>query len=325
MYNIAILSYLALSGSTMNKMWRRTADPGLGAKYSTRTKRLINKDGSFNIVKRGSQPRLYDAYQYLSNVSVGRLLLYILGFYLLINILFALLYLWCGVEKLHGVDPNLPPFLNAFFFSVQTFTTVGYGVLSPHGIATNLVVTVEALLGWVGFAIITGLAYGRFSKPNIRILYSNFALITPVGEKQVLQFRLANKRNNVLMDLKAKVMLTVQDENFEHHYFNLQLEQATQRFFPLSWTIRHQIDSRSPLYKVTPEQLEKQNAEILVLVKGYDEGFGNIIYSRFSYRYNEIRWNERFKKAFETDEVGNTIFNLLRLHETEPVEKAPPA
>ncbi|MBC5994928.1 ion channel [Pontibacter cellulosilyticus] len=301
-------------------MWRQTVDPGLGEKYNSRTKRLINKDGTFNIVKRGSEPRLYDAYQYLSNVSVGKLLLIILSFYLLINVMFALLYVGCGVENLHGVDPNLPPFLNAFFFSVQTFTTVGYGVLSPHGMAVNLIVTLESLLGWVGFAIITGLVYGRFAKPNVRILYSNHALITPTTEGKILQFRLANKRNNMLMELEAKVILMVQDVNYVRHYYNLKLEQSSKHFFPLNWTIVHHIDKDSPLHGLTPKQLEKQRAEVLVLIKGYDDAFGHHIHSRFSYLYDEILWNVRFKKPYDADDTGEIIFNLLQLHETEPVE-----
>jgi len=300
-------------------MWKRTIDPGLGKKYNHRTKRLINKDGSFNIVKRGSEPRLYDIYQYLINVSHGRLALFVIGFYLLINLFFALLYVGCGVENLHGIDPRLPPFLNAFFFSVQTFTTVGYGVLSPHGLATNLVVTLEALLGWVGFAIITGVVFSRFSTPNVRILYSNHAVIAPYGEGRSLQFRLANKRNNMLMEMEAKVLLMVQDTDGDRHYYNLKLEQSSLHFFPINWTVVHPIDADSPLHNVSLRQLEEQQAEVLVLIKGYDEAFGQFIHSRFSYRYDEILWNTRFRKVYEADAEGETIFNLLRLHETEPV------
>lgn len=243
-------------------MFGRTIDLGLGRKYAGRTKRLMNKDGSFNIVKRGSQPRLYDTYQYLNSLSVERLSVLILVIYLFINILFALLYLWCGVENLHGIDPDLPPFLNAFFFSVQTFTTVGYGVLSPYGVAVNLVVTIEAFLGWVGFAIITGVVFSRFSKPNVRILYSDNAVITPHGEGKTLEFRLANKRNNMLMEMEARVLLMVQDEKFERHYYNLKLEQASLHFFPLNWTIVHHIDEDSPLYNRTPAELEDRKSVV---------------------------------------------------------------
>ncbi|MFD2513822.1 ion channel [Pontibacter locisalis] len=304
----------------MRKFWGRSIDPGLGEKYNSWTKRMLNKDGTFNIVKRGSELRLYDAYQYLSYVSVARLSLIVLGFYLLINLLFAILYLGAGVENLHGVDPNLPPFWNAFFFSVQTFTTVGYGILSPHGMLVNLIVTLESLLGWVGFAIITGVVYGRFSKPNVRILYSNNALITPVEGGKVLQFRLANKRNSMLMEMEVKVLLTVQDATYERHYYNLKLEQSSQHFFPLSWTVVHPISKESPLFNITPGQLEEQRAEVLVLVKGYDEAFGHHIHSRFSYRYDELLWNARFKKAYTVDETGEIVFSLLKLHETEPVK-----
>lgn len=300
-------------------MFGRTIDPGLGKKYTGRTKRLINKDGSFNIEKRGRQLRLYDTYQYLNRISVKRLAVLILVVYLLINTLFALLYLLCGIENLHGAEPELHPFLNAFFFSVQTFTTVGYGVMAPEGLATNLVVTLESLLGWVGFAVITGVVFGRFSKPNERILYSNNAVITPGAEVKKLQFRLANKRSNVLMEMEAKVMLMIQDARFNRHYYNLKLEQSSLHFFPLDWTITHQIDKDSPLYNITQQQMEERRAEVLILIKGYDEAFGQSIHSRFSYTYDEILWDTRFKKAYDSDAEGDIILNLSRLHDTEQV------
>lgn len=302
-------------------MRRQTRDLGLGEKYNSRTKRLINKDGSFNIVKLGRELRLYDAYQYLKNISVERLSFLLLCFYLLINVLFALLYLWCGVENLHGIDPDLSPFLNAFFFSVHTFTTVGYGTLSPHGMAMNLVVTLEAFMGWVGFAIMTGVVFSRFSKPHVRILYSNNAVIVPHEGKKSLRFRLANKRNSVLLEMEARVMLMVQDASFNRHYYNLKLEQSALYFFPLSWDIVHHIDEESPLYNVTPKELEEKRAEVLILIKGYDEAFGQTVHSRFSYRFNEILWNARFKEVYNTDAEGEVVLNLLKLHETEPVNE----
>ncbi|MCX2742075.1 ion channel [Pontibacter anaerobius] len=300
-------------------MFGRTIDLGLGRKYTGKTKRLINKDGSFNIVKRGREMRLYDTYQYLSRVSTERLALFILATYLLINLLFAFVYVWCGVENLRGTDPSLYPFLNAFFFSVQTFTTVGYGVMAPQGLAVNLVVTLESLLGWVGFAIIAGVVFSRFSKPNVRILYSNNAVITPGNGVNRLQFRLANKRNNVLMEMEARVMLMMQDVHYDRHYYNLKLEQSSLHFFPLDWTLAHQIDQDSPLYNIGQQQLEERRAEVLISIKGFDETFGQVIHSRFSYTFDEILWNARFKKAYDTDAEGEIILNLTRLHETERI------
>lgn len=295
-------------------------DPGFGENYNRSTKRLINKDGSFNIQKRGFRIKLHDLYQYLKDVSVGWLALLVLGSYLLINVFFALLYLWCGIENLHGTDPELSPFLNAFFFSVHTFTTVGYGMPSPHGLAVNLVVTLEALTGWVGFAIITGVVFSRFSKPNARILYSDNAIITPHKDGDSLQFRIANKRSNVLIEMEARVMLMVHDKNHNRHYFNLPLERSSLHFFPLNWTIVHPIDTASPMYNLKPADLLEQEAEILILVKGFDETFGQEIHSRFSYRYDEICWNVRFKKAYEISDDGETIFYLARLHELEALD-----
>ncbi|WP_347157420.1 ion channel [Pontibacter chitinilyticus] len=299
----------------------QTIDPGLGEKYTGKTKRLINKDGSFNIQKYGFKAGLNDAYQLLTDMPIGWLLLTLTGLYLLVNCAFALLYLWFGIAHLGEPDRSLPPFLHAFFFSVQTFTTVGYGVLSPHGLATNLVVTVEALTGWIGFAIITGLVYRRFSQPVARILYSRNAIIAPYQGGWSLQFRIANMRRNVLMEMEARVMLILHDTHtFNRRYYNLKLERSSIYLFPLNWTIVHPIDEDSPLYNTTPEGLAAQEAEVLIMIKGFDETFAQQVRSRFSYRFDEVEWNVRFRPAYQTDPEGEVILDLERLHETEAVE-----
>lgn len=301
-------------------MWKQPVDPGFGEDYSRQTKRLINKDGTFNTYKSGIQVKAYDLYQHLANMSNFSFMATLLFFYLGLNAFFAGLYMWFGIENLHEADPALSPFANAFFFSVQTFTTVGYGVLAPQGLATNLVVTLESLLGWVGFAIITGLVYKRFSRPKARILYSNDAIVAPYQEGMSLQFRVANKRNNLLMEMEVKVVLMMHDpESYRRQYFNLKLERSSIQFFPLNWTIVHPIDEESPLWQATPEALEAQEAEILILLKGYDDTFGQRVHSSFSYRYDEIKWNVRFKKVYETNDAGDVILDLYKLHETEPI------
>ncbi|MFD2246535.1 ion channel [Pontibacter ruber] len=301
-------------------MREQTVDPGLGEKYTGRTKRLINKDGTFNITKRGGHFSIHDTFQFLAGMKTWKLMLTLIVLYLLLNVVFALLYLWSGIENLHRTDPELSPFLNAFFFSVQTFTTVGYGVLAPQGHVTNLLATLESMLGWIGFAIMTGLIYRRFSQPRARILYSNTAIITPYGEGMSLQFRVANMRSNVLMEMKAKVLLMLHEpETFNRRYFELKLERSSVQFFPLNWTIVHPIEESSPLHQVTQEEFVQKEGEILILISGYDDTFGQQIHSRFSYRFHEIEWGVRFQMAYEVNEQGETILNLHRLHSTEPV------
>lgn len=297
-------------------------DPGLGEKFSGKTKRALNTDGSFNVKRRnlGFNPK--DLYLFLLNLSWPKFLIVVILSNILINLFFASLYAIVGIDHLrNAVDNNpLDTYLNAFFFSEQTLTTVGYGGIVPMGFWTNLIAATEAMTGLLGFALATGLLYGRFSRPSARILYSKNAIITPYKDITALMFRIANSRHNNLMELDASLMFVYTDkETLNRRYIDMKLERNFVYFFPLSWTIVHPIDEDSPFYNKTEKELSAMNAEILILIKGFDDTFSQVVHSRYSYISDEILRGYKFQKAFKANDDGEIIFDLNDIHKIEPV------
>jgi len=280
-------------------------DLGFGSVVSRESQqRLLNRDGSFNVQRRGlgfwSSFSLYHA---LLTISWWRFSLIFVGWYFVANALFALAYLACGPEALAGSMLGLEkhPFLRAFFFSVETLSTIGYGNVTPTGVAANLVVTVEALAGLMGFAIVTGLLFARFARPTAKVAFSRHAVIAPYREITALEFRVANVRSNELIEVSAKVMFS----RFEdvdgvrtRRYYPLTLERDNVVFLPLTWTVVHPIDETSPLRGETAESLRSSQAEFLVLLKAFDEIFSTIVQTRTSYITDEVVWGARFANAF---------------------------
>lgn len=306
-------------------MYRQVNDPGFGEKYFNRTKRIINKDGSFNVKRTHSGFNVSDIYHYLITINWTTFLLLLSGAFILINIIFAFLYSFVGTHNPDVQAGSSFPlvFLNSFFFSVQTFTTVGYGGILPGNIVSNLVASFEAMTGLMGFALATGLLYGRFSKPSSKIVFSENAIIAPFKEGKSLQFRIANKRSNVVMNLEARLLLMLIDKSdgqYTRRYYNLNLDLPFISFFPLSWTIVHPINDESPLNGKTSKELEDMDAEILILIKGFDESFNQDVHIRYSYRFDEIIWNAKYKRAFATDENGEVILQLDQIHDYELLE-----
>jgi len=193
---------------------------------------------------------------------------------------------------------------------------VGYGSISPKGTAANILAALEALSGLMGFAIATGLLYGRFSKPTAKIGFSQTMLIAPYQEGTSLQFRVVNQRANILMELEAKVLLmTVEGATGQptRKYQPLNLERSSVYFFPLTWTVVHPIDPESPLYGKTAEDLALLQAEVLILIKGFDDTFSQTVHTRYSYRYDEIVWGARFTPAFRIDDDGDMVLDVDRV------------
>ena len=307
-------------------MRKQVNDPvGLGEKYSSTTKRVVNKDGTFNVERKGTSFSFRDAYQYLINLSWTKFFVFILLFYFLTNLVFAVLYYLHGsaylVEIKNGNDAAT--FFNAFFFSVQTFTTVGYGKIAPVGLYSNIIASFEAMTGLMSFALITGLLYGRFSRPSTRILYSKNAVISPYNGINALMFKIANQRRNNLMELEASMLLVLinkAENNFNRQYFNLKLERTGVYFFPLTWTIVHPIDDDSPFKGLKIEDLKAMSAEILILIKGFDDTFSQTVHSRFSYTIDEIVWGAKFTPSFNIEDKGEIIFDLNNIHNYELAE-----
>jgi inward rectifier potassium channel len=299
-------------------MKKESFDPGLTTQFSGEVRRTINADGSFNVRRQGLRWRDANPYLMLIDTTWTRFLLVVLAGFLTINVIFACLYLLNGIEYLRGLESDMGPFANAFFFSVHTLTTVGYGNVYPEGTWANVISSVEAATGLMAFAIATGLLYGRFSRPSARIVYSKNALMAPYQDGTSLQFRVTNARTNVLMNMEARVLLmTVESTNGElkRNFIDLPLERRNVYFFPLTWTIVHPIDSASPFFGKTAEDLAKQSAEMMILIQGFDDTFSQVVHSRYSYRHDEVVWGARFIPAFKVSPKGDMVVEVDRINE----------
>ncbi len=293
-------------------------DPGLTQQFLSPVTRMINPDGSFNVRRRGVTWRDFHPYLQLVNMSWFSFFATLFSGFLLVNTLFASLYYAIGTVQLQGISSPTPAgrFLETFFFSSQTLTTVGYGGISPKGIEANALAALEAMCGVLGFAVATGLLFGRVSRPSARIGFSRHMLVVPYGDGQSLQFRVVNRRSNSLLELEASVILmTVEpsDGGHKRHYQVLKLERQKVIFFPLTWTVVHPIDSDSPLSGMTEDEWKRRQAEILILIKAYDDTFSQTVLARHSYRHDELLWGKRFAPAFYVDADGNLVLEVNRL------------
>ncbi len=301
----------------------RASDPGIGQSFSQRTtQKTINPDGSFNVKRIGTNSLLIDIYHYLLQITWGRFMLISMLFYLSMNVLFASIYFLIGIEHLNGAntDNTATSFLSAFFFSAQTFTTVGYGGISPKGILTSFVAAGEALVGLMSFAIITGLVYGRFSRPTAKIQFSKKTLISPYEDGRGLMFRIANKRRSEIIELSATVMMVSTDKTgagYSRNFDRLELEVDAIKFLPMNWTIVHPIDEKSPLFEKDKDWCEDHDVEFLVLIQAFDDSFGQTVYSRYSYKWSDVFWGAKFVKPFYVNDEGMVVMDLNKLDDFE--------
>jgi inward rectifier potassium channel len=299
-------------------------DLGFGAKIPTRNARLLNHDGSFNVERKGVPLHVaLNFYHLLTSIGWTAFILVVLGGYLAVNTAFSLVYMALGVEHLvgHTGVSEADGFFDAFFFSAQTLTTVGYGRISPDGVATSMVAALESLAGLMGFALATGLLYSRFARARSRLLFSQSALIAPYRGGTAFMFRFANARNNQLIETEAEVSLSwVDPRTGTRNFLELPLERSRIQFFPLSWTIVHPIDEASPLRGMTAEDFRNGDGEFFVHIKAYDDAFGQTVYVRHSYRFDEIVYGAKFAFIFERSPTGGTTLDLRRLNEHAPAD-----
>lgn len=299
-------------------MQKPSFDPGLTQQYSGTLRRAINKDGSFNVDRRGGSWRNIHPYLHLINAGWPAFLGIVCLAYLIVNTLFALIYFGLDPAQVQGTESSrgFSRFLNDFFFSAHTLTTVGYGNLAPVGVAGNSVAAFEALVGLMGFALATGVLFGRVSKPSAKIGFSEKILIAPYQDRTSLQFRIVNLRSNVLIELSAIVtLMTVENSGgkLTRQFRVLPLERDGVFFFPLTWTIVHPIDESSPLFGKTAQELERTQAEVLILIKGFDDTFSQTVNARYSYRYDEMAWGAKFNTAFHIDDGGHMVLDIDRV------------
>lgn len=311
----------------MKKGTKRIADPGFGEKVGGRTQRLINKDGSFNVISDTSRFAGHNMYQYLLEINFSTFLMYALSGFILLSGMFAVVYYIVGPETLSGLRDTreLHSFLDCFYFSTQTFTTVGYGAIAPQTPLTSAIAAFEAFIGLLFFAVATGLLYSRFSQPKSKLLFSNNAIIAPFNNGTALMFRVANMRRNTLMEMSARVILVMRNKDNDdtnRNFYNLDLQLERVVFLPLTWTLVHPITEESPLYGMTKEELIERDGEIMILISGFDDTFNQTVHSRYSYVAHEFIWNARFIRAFNINDKGKVKIKLNDIHNYELIEPA---
>jgi len=299
-------------------------DLGFGSVVSRRSReRLLNRDGSFNVRREGlGFFQSLSVYHWLLDLTWPRFLAVLTGVFLAVNLVFATGYFLIGPSALQGIEATsgTARFLGDFFFSVQTFATIGYGGIAPARTAANVLVVLEAATGLLLVALGTGISFARFARPRARILFSERAIVAPYLGGTAFMFRIANARRNELTEVRARVLLTWRRPSGDREYRALRLERDSVLFFPLSWTVVHPIDERSPLAGKTSEDLTASSAEFLVLLSGIDETFAQEVHARSSYRPEEIEWGARFLDLFNPpDEDGGISIDVGRLSEIERV------
>ncbi|MFZ1676454.1 MAG: ion channel [Saprospiraceae bacterium] len=302
-----------------NKPENKGDDFGFTNQANPNTKRIINKDGSFNLVRVGEKRSLFHN---LVTMGWWKFFAIVFSSYIFINTIFAFIYMMVdsvgiGMTQDYQVKNH---FLVSYFFSAQTMTTVGYGSLYPLTGVVSVVASVEALIGLMSFAIFTGLMYGRFSKPSHGIRFSKNILYTPYKEGFALMFRIANERDHNLTELETRVLMNIiveENGRSNRKYQNLIVENAKITYFPMNWTIVHYIDDSSPLYGWTAEDYIASQMELLVMIKGYNETAAQSIHAKSSYHGSEITWNAKFKLPYYFREDGVTVFELDKIDDFE--------
>lgn len=304
-----------------------TQDLGFGSVVAAESReRLLNQDGTFNVKRTGlSYLSSLNLYHTLLSMKWRTFLGLLLLLYFLSNVVFGLAYAVLGAESL--VDSSSTPtenlFIRGFFFSVQTFATIGYGTIHPVGIVPNLLVTIESYYSLIANALITGVVFARFARPTARVHYSKVAVIAPYQDITGLMFRLVNARSSQLIEVEAKVMFArFVNENGKivRRFDLLELERKSVAFFPLAWTVVHPINDNSPLKSMTAEDLKNADAEILILLTATDETFAAVVHTRSSYKHEEIKFGHKFVSIYNKVENGETIsINIKKLSKIEKV------
>ena len=272
-------------------------------------RRLIERDGSFTGRREGFPPLSYlNGYHAMLTMTWPKFLGIVTLVYVGMNALFAALYLLCGPGALGGlsVEQMGGRFLRAFFFSVETYATIGYGNIYPASVAANWLMTVESIISILAVALLTGLVFARFARPTAALLFSDVAVIAPYQGKSGFMFRITNARSNQLMELEAKVQFTHLDGK-GRCYTQLKLERTKVVFFPLSWTIVHPIDESSPMFGFTHDELVRTDAEFLILISGSDETFAQTVHARSSYKPEEIVVGKKFASMYNPVAKDGTI------------------
>ncbi len=301
-------------------------DTGFGSNPESYGGRFVNRDGSINVRKTGIPfVQGFSLFNKMLSMKPGRFFGTLLLFYLLANLFFTFIYFFIGKTQFQGIiaggDGAL--FKELFFFSTETFTTVGYGRVNPVGDAANMVAAMESMLGFLSFAVATGLMYGRFSKPKANLMFSKEALVSPYLDGTGLMFRfVAYKQNHTLTSVEVKVttaMITEVNGKASYQFYQLDLERSRVDSLPMNFTVVHPITDKSPLYNLTIDDMKKADVEIYVLVRAYDDVYSNQVQQRTSYTFDEIIFGRKFVSMYHESEDGKTtIVEIDRIDEHKP-------
>jgi inward rectifier potassium channel len=316
-----------MAASKINPESTANPDTGLGAQAGSIGGRFINRDGSFNIQKTGV-PLLkrISIYSHMLELSWLHFILVIVLFYILANLLFTTIYILVGLEQLQGyvATTGWGKIKETFFFSTQSFTTVGYGRINPVGEGANIVSSIETMSGWLFFAIVAGLSYGRFIRPKAHISFSEKALIAPYKNGVGLMFRMVPYKSlHQLTDAKVSLnisLLLPEEGDDGYKFYQLKVERSRIEMFNMNWTVVHPLDEESPLYHFTKQDLEVSDFELMVQVSGFDFIYSNQVLQRTSYTYNELVWGAKFSSMYHQSADGKTT--VLQLDRLSKYEKA---
>jgi inward rectifier potassium channel len=290
----------------------------------------MNKDGTFRVSRDGGIAGLSEGFVALVTMPPVRLVATFVAIYLSMNLLFGSIYMALGVEQLGNA--NLSSFggrwMSAIGMSIQTLTTVGYGSLYPATPATWLIAAVEGVFGIIGFSMIAAVIFARFAKPTTRLAFSTQALLAPFKDGWSLQIRLANRRDTLLVEVEARLLLAMADADGRQErlsYYTLPLQIDRISFLPLSWTVVHPITAGSPLAGMSKDDLVARRAELLLILKGVDEAYMQTVIARHSFRYDEIVWGGRFVRAYGV-EGGEARLYLSKIsdYQAEPAPERLP-
>jgi inward rectifier potassium channel len=316
--------------STISKKFHSKSidNSGFGSNSNVEGGRLTNKDGSINLRKTGTSFfKRYSLYHVLIRLPRIRFLLLVFTFYTVINVFFAFLYVLVGVDKLEGTQHSSSFFVQywqAFFFSSQTLTTVGYGHVAPTGLIANSLASIESFAGIMAFALVTGLFYARFSRPRAHLLFSKNLLLTPYKDGNAFMLRVASQKNNHLTDAEAQVTTAFHiEENGKRvtRFYPLILEISRVNSLALSWTIVHYIDEKSPFWGFSEQDLRDANIEVMITIKAFDDHYSNLVQQRTSYAASEIIYGAKFIPAFARSEDGShTILELDKINAFIPAD-----
>lgn len=305
--------------------FNRAHSSGFDVDTGNSSGRIINKDGTSNVQKTGlSFFKRLSVFHWLIELSTFHFFFLSIFVFTLINFIFASVYYILGPNALHTVGHSHPHesfFLQCFFFSSQTLTTVGYGSLIPATTLSNLIASFESMFGWMTFAVMTGLVYSRFAQPKAYIQFSKNALISPYKNGNALMFRMAPYKNNQLTE--AEVIVNVafrisEQGRIVNHFYTLDTEISKISSLTLNWTIVHPINEKSPLYGMCEEDFSINQTEVMVFVKAYDEHFSNNVQQRTSYCADEIIFNARFLPMFrQSDNKKTTLLEINKLNHIE--------